>query len=106
MQVHGDKLYFESSNKELFNLLENENTWDICMTINLHGFLMMKRALKLAERIDLINTTLFPSCASKNMTSKCEDLKFLNPAIAKNPAQADAVEAIVTRRSGLAPVCF
>ena len=101
----GNKLFFESPNKELFDMLDQNHNWDLCLTVNQYGYSMMTRALELSESCKMIETTLFPNC-SANKTNLCPDLKFSNKAIGENLAQTDAVKAIVTKRSGLAPVCF
>ena len=96
---------FESQNQELFDLLEEGFNWDLCMTVNTYGYRMMMRALEMAECCKIIQNTLFPnSCA--NQTNLFPALKFSNKAIAENPAQNLAVKAIVSKRSGLAPLCL
>ena len=103
--MDGDKIYLESQNIELWEMMNNQD-WDIGLTVCLYGYNMMKRAVKFSNESGVAEHTLFPEEARHNKEHKLEIQEFYNPAIADNLAQVEAVRAIVSKSSGLAPVCF
>ena len=103
--MDGDKIYLETQNKELWEMMHNHD-WDIGLTVSLYGYHMMKRAVQFSNASGVAEQTRFPDEARNNIARRLEIQEFYNPAIADNLAQVEAVCAIVSKRSGLAPVCF
>ena len=103
-QAEGWEVYL-GCGRVLEERLRPGQRWDIRFGVSLHPARNMHRAVTLAQSSRLAASSLFPGVGCFRAAPRLQSLgRMFNPLVASNPEQRAAVEIIVSRLSGAAPV--